>query len=178
MTLQIISGTNRPNNLSLVLAKAYQTALTDQGLSAELLDLCELPQGILSSDLYGKRSAGFQPFQSRIQENKHFLFIVPEYNGSIPGILKIFIDACDYPDTFAGKEAWLVGLGAGDGGNVAGLSHLRDILEFLGTRVHGEQATFRKIREKMDPKGNFLENGLAEALTAQVQSIATTLREA
>ena len=178
MTIQIISGTNRPNNMSLVLARAYQESLSAAGVSASLIDLTDLPQDILATDLYGNRSDAFQPFQDRIKENEHFIFIVPEYNGSIPGILKIFIDACDYPDTFVGKQAWLVGLGAGDGGNVAGLSHLRDILEFLGTRVHPEQATYSKIRERMDGNGKFMDNGLPEELTAQVRTIAAVLSEA
>lgn len=176
MSLQIISGTNRPGNLSVLLARSYQASFQALDIASEVVNLEELPLDILVSDLYGKRSPAFLPFQNRIKENQFFLFIVPEYNGSIPGILKVFIDACDYPDTFEGKQAWLVGLGAGDGGNVAGLSHLRDILEFLGTTVHGEQLTISKIRERMDETGKLLETGCQQGFQRQVACIAAALK--
>lgn len=171
MELLIISGTNRPRNLSIVLARAYQAKLQHLGLDAGLLSLEDLPEDILRTDLYGKRSADFQAWQDAIGSVRHLLFVVPEYNGSIPGILKIFIDALDYPHTFRGKYAWLLGLGAGAGGNEKGLQHLADILQFLGSEVSHINPTLPKIREKLLRTGEITHEGTLSLLDEQAKNI-------
>lgn len=153
MNLQIISGTNRPENLSAGISHQYLELITGAGIPAQVINLEHLPPSFPASDLYGKRSPEFQAIQQQIGESKYFLFVVPEYNGSIPGILKIFIDACDYPATFKNKEVWMVGVSAGDSGNPKGLDHLTDIMHYLGAKVHAPRALYPKIREKIGDQG-------------------------
>ena len=107
MTL-IISGTNRPNSNTYKLAKYYQKTLTDKGLATDFLSLSDLPETLITSDLYGQRSEAFQKIQDRITKAQKFLFVIPEYNGSFPGILKLLIDACKFPDSFSDKKVALV----------------------------------------------------------------------
>src|ERR1700727_365145 len=109
----IISATNRPNSNTLKLAKYYQKKLAEKGLETHLLSLTELPGNLIESDMYGKRSAAFQKIQDVVTKTTKFLFVVPEYNGSFPGILKLFIDVCDFPQSFYEKKAALVGVSGG-----------------------------------------------------------------
>src|SRR5687767_3415714 len=113
MQFVIVSGTNRPDNLSLRVARLCQGILQEKGLNAELLDLEQLPREIAFDYLDARSSDGFLPYQSLVDRSQHFIFVAPEYNGSIPGILKLFIDACEYPESFKGKTAALVGIAAG-----------------------------------------------------------------
>ncbi len=134
MTL-IISSTNRPNSNTHKLAKYYQKTLAEKGLNSTILSLTDLPESLIHSDLYGKRSEAFQKIQDTVTKAEKFLFIVPEYNGSYPGILKLFIDACTFPDSFYNKKAALVGLSTGKYGNIRGLDHLTGVCNYINLHV-------------------------------------------
>jgi NAD(P)H-dependent FMN reductase len=132
----VVSSTNRPESLTLELAKLYLAELARlvPERKAELMDLSQLPIDFITSDLYGNRSEAFRAEEQRFIEATHLIFIVPEYNGSLPGILKLWIDAFTY-GLFAGKQAALVGLAAGMFGNVRGLDHLSGILNYLQVSI-------------------------------------------
>src|SRR5690606_23190404 len=106
----IISGTNRKHSNSLKVAKFYQKELLKKGEEFEILSLEDLPTDIIVTDLYGRRSEAFSEIQEKISRSKKFIFVIPEYNGSYPGVLKVFIDACAYPASFYHKKAALVGI--------------------------------------------------------------------
>ena len=55
----IISGTNRPGSNTLKVAKYYQKVLSEKGLQANIFSLEQLPETLISSDLYGKGSPEF-----------------------------------------------------------------------------------------------------------------------
>jgi chromate reductase, NAD(P)H dehydrogenase (quinone) len=155
MQITVISGTNRPGNLSIKVADICKEILEEQDVFAELIDLQQLPREIAFDYLGDRALAGFAEFQQMVDRSSHFVFVVPEYNGSMPGILKLFIDACDYPDSFRGKSAVCVGIAAGLGGNQRGLAHLRDVLEYFGMVVHTEKLALGSIRQRLHAEGGF-----------------------
>jgi len=131
----IISGTNRPGSNTLKVAKYYQKVLSEKGLQANIFSLEQLPETLISSDLYGKRSQEFEPIQELMTKTNKFLFIIPEYNGSFPGVLKTFIDACQFPDSFYDKKAALVGISSGKYGNIRGIDHFGGVCSYLHLNV-------------------------------------------
>lgn len=147
--ITIISATNRPGNLSLLVAQHYQALAHSEGLSTEVLDLQKLPQNLEEHDCFGRRTESFQHFQKMVNDSETMIFVVPEYNGSFPGILKLFIDACDYPGNWAGKKAVLVGISAGKGGNVVGLNHLKDVLDYLKLDTLALRVHIPFVRERL-----------------------------
>lgn len=135
--ITILSGTNRPDALSYKLALFYQQKLSDKGLSAEILDLDELPEDFIVSAMYENRGKNevFNRFVTAIEKAEKVVLVVPEYNGSFPGILKTFIDGMPYPNPLKDKKIALVGLSSGNQGALLALSHLTDILHYLGAYV-------------------------------------------
>ena len=131
----IISATNRPGSSTLKVAKYYQTQLRQKGVEAGLLSLSELPDNIIKTDMYGQRSAEFQVIQELINKTEKFLFIIPEYNGSFPGVLKVFIDACNFPESFYDKKAALVGISSGKYGNIRGIDHFTGVCHYMHLNV-------------------------------------------
>lgn len=132
--ITIISGTNRPDSNSQRLAMYYQQRLTEKGQESSVLALTELPPDFITAEMYGKRRPAFDPFQDQITATEKFIFIIPEYNGSFPGILKTFVDACKFPDSFFGKKAALVGHSTGKYGNIRGVEHFTGVCHYL--RLH------------------------------------------
>jgi chromate reductase len=165
MSIAVISTTNRPGNLSLAIAQHYRDLLEAQGEQVELWNLQDVPLDAGFANGYGERSPAFQPFQDSLSATSHLVFVVPEYNGSIPGILKVFIDATDYPGSFDGKKAAMVGIASGREGNVRGLVHLRDILTFLDAEVLPEEVTISRVHRKL--ADGRLNDPEAEAALAQ-----------
>jgi chromate reductase len=133
----IISGTNRKNSNSIIVARHYQALLNRNNTPNTIVDLADLPADFIVSALYENtgKNEEFNRLQEIINQADKIVFIVPEYNGSLPGILKTFIDGLDYPGGLRDKKAALVGLSSGMQGGVLAVSHLTDILNYLGTTV-------------------------------------------
>ncbi len=153
MTL-IVSGTNRINSNTLKLAKYYQKTLLAKGLDAQLLSLTDLPETLIHSDLYGQRSEAFQKIQNQVTAAQKFIFIVPEYNGSFPGVLKLFIDACKFPDSFYDKKAALVGHSTGKYGNIRGIDHLTGVCNYMNLHVMPLKIHIPAIHTEFDENGD------------------------
>jgi chromate reductase len=118
-----------------------------------VLDLKDLPANLISSDLYGKRSPEFQKIQDQISASDKFLFVIPEYNGSFPGVLKTFVDACKFPESFKGKKAALVGLSSGKYGNVRGLEHFTGICHYIHLNVLSLRIHISAIDQELNADG-------------------------
>lgn len=135
--ITIISATNRANSTSIKIARYYQNLLKNKGVESTVLDLSEIPQDFVFSALYdnlGKNNQ-FNEFVSTINKSEKFVFIVPEYNGSYPGVFKAFIDGLEFPGSFKNKKCALVGISSGVMAGALALSHLTDVLNYLGMHV-------------------------------------------
>lgn len=152
----IISGTNRPGSNTLKVAKYYQKVLSEKGLEANIFSLEQLPETLISSDLYGKRSPEFEPIQELMTKTRKFLFIIPEYNGSFPGVLKTFIDACQFPDSFYDKKAALVGISSGKYGNIRGIDHFGGVCSYLHLNVLPLRIHISTIKMELNELEDFI----------------------
>lgn len=130
----VICCTNRPKNLSSSIAQEVVRSFQRKGQIVNYFSLEELPKGFPDGDLYGERTMAFADIiQKQVLPFNKIVFVVPEYNASIPGIFKSFIDALPQP-TLGNKKIALVGTATGRGGNSRGIDHLTNILHYL--RVH------------------------------------------
>lgn len=152
----IISGTNRLGSNSLKVAQYYQKALAKAGESVDLLSLTELPSDLINTDLHGQRSEQFQRIEDRVLAAEKFIFVIPEYNGGLPGVLKTFIDACKFPQSFQDKKAALVGLGAGRHGNLRGLDHFTGIANYFHLHVMPMKIYLPSIDKELDEQGHLI----------------------
>jgi len=153
----IISSTNRPNSSTFKVAQYYQKKLAEKGLDAGILSLSQLPANIIESDLYKKRSAEFMPIQEIISNTDKFLFIIPEYNGSFPGVLKVFIDACSFPESFYEKKAALVGISSGKYGNIRGIDHFTGVCHYMHLNVMSLKIHIGSINKEFDADNNLFQ---------------------
>ena len=135
--ITIICSTNRNNSVSRIIADIYKENLDELGADSVIVDLKDLPKDFIVSALYEQsgKNEEFNPIRERMRESEKFIFIIPEYNGSFPGVLKTFIDGLKFPDTFRGKKCALVGVSSGIQGGVLAMSHLTDIMNYCGTSV-------------------------------------------
>lgn len=170
--ITIIVGTNRPDSVSSILARLYQSVLGQRNAPSQILDLSDLPADFVFSALYENtgKNESFNELTDMLRQSEKFVFIVPEYNSSFPGVLKAFIDGMSYPNPLKGKKAALVGISSGHQGATLALSHLTDILNYLGMHVLAQKLKLAKIEENMTE--NTLKNELyIQLLHEQVDSL-------
>ncbi len=130
--ITIIAGTNRPGSNSEKIANFYNKYTPEE---SQVLCLKDLPRDFVFTDTYGEGSTEFNKIvNDKIVNADKFIFIIPEYNGGFPGILKAFIDAV-HPKNFHNKKAALVGLSSGHTGALRPLDQFSDILHYLKVEV-------------------------------------------
>lgn len=170
--ITIISCTNRKSAVSKTISEFYHGLLTQAGAESRILDLRDLPVDFVGSALYENsgRNQAFNDMTALISESKKFVFVVPEYNGSFPGVLKAFIDGLDYPNPFKDKKCAMVGLSSGVQGGALALSHLTDILNYLGMHVLALKVRMPGI-EKITSKGVITDKLVLELLDMQIKDL-------
>jgi NAD(P)H-dependent FMN reductase len=142
------------------------------------LALEDIPQNWLSSAMY--EATAQHPDLAKIQDEyilpaEAFVFISPEYNGSFPGVLKLFIDACtirQYALNFKGKKAALVGVATGRAGNLRGMSHLAGVLHYLGATTLPNQLPISSIAQLMDANGEITHPETLDVMKMHAQEFA------
>jgi NAD(P)H-dependent FMN reductase len=142
----IISGTNRPNSKTLHIAKLYQRLLAQRGQEARLLSLEGL--NVL------ERNPVFEEIERDLLiPTSRFIFVSPEYNGSIPGVLKAMFDISDIDKVWHGKKALLTGVSSGRAGNLRGMEHLTGILNYMKVTVHHNKLPISSVHTLLNVNG-------------------------
>jgi len=130
-----IAGSLRKASFNAAALRACQ-ALAPAGMTIEIFDIASIP--LYNEDL---RSEGFPPpvvaLRAAIKAADGLLFATPEYNYSIPGVLKNAIDWASRPpeQPFDGKPIGIIGASAGVLGTARAQYHLRQCFVFLNGHV-------------------------------------------
>jgi len=151
LMITIIVGTNRKDSVSQYVAIQYAAILKEKGEESVIFNLQDLPHDFIKSALYENvgKNAAFNKVRTLMNESKKFVFVIPEYNGSFPGVLKAFIDGLDRSKALTDKKCALIGISSGDQGAGIALSHFNDILNYCGTNVLAYRIRIPKIDDVM-----------------------------
>jgi chromate reductase len=149
-----ISGSLRQGSYNTALLRAAMELAPD-GVTIEPFDLSPIP--LYNDDV---RLQGFPPdverFRTRIGQADALLFVTPEYNRSVPGVLKNAIDwASRAPDQpFDGKPVAIMGASLSMLGSAFANHHLRQILVYLNAQMlNGPEVLVGGAAAKFDAQG-------------------------
>jgi chromate reductase len=157
----IISGTNRPGSNTEKIARHYQQAFKSKGITPQFITL----QGWKYID---KTPEFIQLENDILIPTNKFVFISPEYNGSIPGVLKLMFDISDYKKVWWGKKALLTGVATGRGGNLRGLEHLTSILHYLKVVVLPNKLPISSVDKMLNTDGMIHDRHTIDAIETQI----------
>jgi chromate reductase, NAD(P)H dehydrogenase (quinone) len=166
--ITIIVGTNRNGSYSKRVADIYHKILSDNGVKCQMLDLKMLPHDFIFTQLQTQTDDYTAFITEYILNAQKFIFIIPEYNGSFPGVLKAFIDTVP-PKFFRDKRSCLVGVSSGHFGAVRGLDDFTDILHYLGVEVLSNKPKFSSIETLLDQNNEFLSPVNKERVEKQLE---------
>ncbi|KAA3650492.1 MAG: NAD(P)H-dependent oxidoreductase [Bacteroidetes bacterium] len=166
--LTIISASNRNDNQTAIFSKACKLHLESKNIPHKYFALSEIPKETSFFDLYEYETSAFSQIASEyIAPHEKFVFIIPEYNGSFPGILKAFIDGI-LPKHFNGKKACLIGISSGHAGNLRGMDHFADVLNYLNVNVMPKRLCIPRIDNLLQDNQLIDETTLSQ-LKAQIE---------
>jgi chromate reductase len=159
--ITIVSGTNRIGSNTLKVAKEYKRILATKNVEAGLFCLEDV--NVM------QRNADFEKIENEIIiPTNSFIFIVPEYNGSFPGVLKMLFDNSRSHEIWFNKNALITGNATGRAGNLRGMDHLADILNYLKITVHPNKLPLSTVNRLMDTEGKFTDGGALNAINTQL----------
>jgi chromate reductase len=171
LTIVAISGSLREGSFNTALLR-HAAATAPAGLTVSIAAIDALPH--FSQDV---ERAGFPAAVAKLRRHMAaadgLLIATPEYNYSVPGVLKNAIDCSRHPDSpLDGKPTAILGAG-GRSGTARAQRHLREIFEHNDVRVLAEPEVLIK-----GAWGHFDEDGRPDASTAQaVEDLVRALVE-
>jgi chromate reductase len=167
MRILAISGSLRADSYNTALARTAAD-LAPAGVDVELYDrLAEIPP--YDADYDGEASPEpVRDLRRRIAAADALLVVTPEYNGSVPGVLKNAIDWASRPagpdSVLWGKTAAVAGATTGQYGAIWAQQDLRRILGIAGARVIDGEVPVARAQNVFDSRGRLVDPRVAERM--------------
>ncbi len=163
----IISGTNRPGSNTRKVTARVEAIYQSLGVPFQLLDLAHLPAEIFSPASYAEKPAAFKKFTDAILAADGLVLVTPEYNGSVPGVLKYFIDMLPFPESFEHRPVCFVGLSAGIWGALRPVEQLQAIFGYRNAFIFPERVFMPGINKLLNEHGHFASAEIEKRLHEQ-----------
>jgi len=174
----VIVGSLRKESFSLKIANAL-AKLAPSSLKLEVIT----PHGIsfFNQDLEANPPADWLAFREKIQKSDGVIFVTPEYNRAIPGVLKNAIDVASRPygkSSFLGKPTGIVSNSPGPLGGVNAAKSLQNILPGISGTIMGQPETYlNAVGDAFDEKGALTKESLQKVLQQYVDAFAAFVQK-
>jgi chromate reductase, NAD(P)H dehydrogenase (quinone) len=172
----MVVGTNRPGSNTRKVAAQIEEIYRELNTPLKVLDLANLPQEIFNPRSYGEKPVSFHPFSEGVLQSSGLVVVTPEYNGSLPGVLKYFIDMLKFPESFEKRPVCFVGLAAGMWGALRPVEQLQAIFGYRNAFLYPERVFMPRIGDLLDDKGRLKDPELLERLRAQQKGFIDFVR--
>ncbi len=149
--------------------------LAPPSLEMKIVEIGQLPFYNEDED-HGNPPAAWAKFRQELKEFDGFLFATPEYNRSVPGVLKNAIDVGSRPygqSMFAGKPGGVISASPGAQGGFGANQHLRQSLVFLNVPcMQQPEAYLSHVSKLLDEKGKLNNEDTKKFLSTFIESFA------
>ena len=143
------------------IAEAYQKTLSEKNIISKILGL----------DVFNvnERNEAFVAMENEfLLETEKMIIVMPEYNGSFPGILKLMIDNTDVKNVWPNKKILLTGVSTGRAGNLRGMEHLTGVLLYLKANVHHNRLPLSIVHTLLNADGILTDEVTINSINIQV----------
>lgn len=153
--IAVIVGSLRRDSINRKLAGAL-VKLGPSDFSFKQLEIGDLP--LYNQDDDANQAPSVVRLKSELNGSSGLIFVTPEYNRSVPGVLKNALDNASRPygqSAWAGKPAGVLGASIGTIGTALAQQHLRNTLAYLDVPTMGQPEVFLQVKEGFfDEAGN------------------------
>ena len=175
--IAVVVGSLRRDSINRKLAQAL-VKLAPSDFTFEFLKIDDLP--LYNQDDDENQAASVKRLKGEIASAGGLLFVTPEYNRSVPGVLKNALDNASRPygqSAWAGKPAGIVGASIGQIGSAVAQQHLRGILAYLDVPTLGQPEVFLHVKDGFfDGAGNIASEGTVKFLQGWMDRYAAWVK--
>jgi chromate reductase, NAD(P)H dehydrogenase (quinone) len=169
----VIVGSLRKESFTLKIANALRK-LTPDTLKLDVTTLHGI--SFFNQDLEATPPADWVAFREKLQKSNGILFVTPEYNRSISGVLKNAIDVGSRPygkSSFNGKPTGIVSNSPGPLGGVSAAKHLQNILPGIcGPILQQPEIYLNAVGDAFDDKGELIKESMQKVLKQYIEAFA------
>lgn len=158
----IIAGTNRADSMTMRVAGVYYNVLSSMGDDVHVLSLQH-------KEVWTRGQQMLELEQKLLIPASRFVLVMPEYNASFPGVLKMLMDNSDIKKCWWYKKAALAGVSDGRAGNLRGVEHMTAILNYLKVNVLYNKMFLSRIKEEMGTDGTLLKPETEKLIQLQME---------
>ncbi|GGQ19812.1 NADPH-dependent FMN reductase [Streptomyces roseolilacinus] len=172
LSFLVLTGSRRTDSFNTKLARLAVAAVQANGATASFASVGDFP--VPDYDADAETTDGIPPGAERFRERLHevdaLIIASPEYNASVPGVLKNLIDWTSRfrPQPFNELQVLLLSASPSMVGGNRGLWALRVPLEHLGTRVYPDMFSLAAAHTQLDDEGRFTDGTLRERFEANI----------
>jgi chromate reductase, NAD(P)H dehydrogenase (quinone) len=169
----VIVGSLRKESFSLKIANAL-VKLAPDTIKLSVVTLHDI--SFFNQDLEAAPPADWLAFREKLQKSEGVLFVTPEYNRSIPGVLKNAIDVGSRPygkSSFLGKPTGIISNSPGPLGGVNAAKHLQNMLPGISGSIMGQPEIYLNgVGDAFDDKGALTKESLQVVLKQYIGAFA------
>jgi chromate reductase len=169
----VIVGSLRKDSFTLKIANAL-AKLAPAGLKLDVATLNGI--SFFNQDLEAAPPADWVAFREKIQKSDGVIFVTPEYNRAIPGVLKNAIDVASRPygkSSFLGKPTGIISNSPGPLGGVSAAKTLQNVLPGITGPILGQPEIYLNgIGDAFDDKGELTKESLKPVLKQYIDAYA------
>ena len=125
-------------------------------------------------ELWKKRN--ISKFTEHVLNSSGLVIIVPEYNGSMPGALKLFIDLLPYPDSFEERPVCYVGIASGQFAGLRPVEHLQQVFGYRNAYNFPRRVFVPSVHQVASAENGVTDEGLKARLTDQAEKFLNFCR--
>jgi NAD(P)H-dependent FMN reductase len=167
----LLAATNNKNSNTEIISRLYASIMQEEGMSSLYFSLTELNGFSIHDEMYNKDDSFMQAISEKyLAAATKFVFIIPEYNGSYPGVLKMFFDSIDVKKYLHGKKAALVGVATGRAGNLRGIDQLSAVLQHMQVTVMPHILPISSVRNEIVEDKHLQHSKTKEAMQKHAQA--------
>jgi chromate reductase, NAD(P)H dehydrogenase (quinone) len=167
--ITLLIGTNRPGSNARKVAEQLEEIYRELKVPLHVLDLAQLPQEIFLPASYAEKPKSFLPFADAVLRSSGLHVVTPEYNGSMPGVLKYFIDMLKFPESFERRPVCFTGVAAGIWGGLRPVEQLQAIFGYRNAYIYPERVFMPQINSLLDTNGRLKDAELLKRLRNQAE---------
>ncbi len=148
MDLKIISSTDRPKSNALDISKYVSFLYKQRGINADVISLEDFPLEAASGGRYGHEVEELIAFRTPVVEAEGLIFVIPEYNGSYPGILKMFVDHLPFPEAFEKMPMAFIGESSGAFGALRAVEQFQMVANYRNALQFPERVFIPRVHDE------------------------------
>ncbi|HKI45521.1 MAG TPA: NAD(P)H-dependent oxidoreductase [Balneolales bacterium] len=176
ITLKIISSTDRPGANALKVSEYLRPKYESLGSEVEVISMRDFPIEEVGGGRYGKSIPLVDNFNKNILDTDGLIFVIPEYNGSFPGILKLFFDYLPYPNGLEKMPVCMVGESSGAFGALRAVEQFETVCGYRKAYVFPERVFIARVNQNFDKEAGIRDSFTQSLLLDQIHNFYSFVR--